>query len=158
MANRYEDCDDNLVEVFFDVVEKRFPKYANLEFSLIYDTKKRIKQGKVCLASIELPSPKLRFFTKNEEFIEGCDYIIIVDKQAWSLSNDADKSRLIAHQLCHIFIDDKGVLKLIGHDVRDFYSEIVNNEDDPDWNIKLSSLVSSVYEQEKDIKAVKKDL
>lgn len=150
--SRYEDCDDSLVEVFLDVLEERFPAYVNLKFRLIYDTKKRIKVGKICLASIELASPKIKFFTKDEKAIEGYDYVLIVDRKAWELASPADRKRLISHELRHVFIDDKGVPKIIDHDITDFYAEVKLNADDPEWGLKLVSLVGAVYEQEKEMK------
>ena len=63
--SRYLDCDDELVEVFLDTVEERFPSLVNLNFKLVFDLKKRIKQGKICLASIELASPKIKYFSKD---------------------------------------------------------------------------------------------
>lgn len=150
--SRYEDCDDSLVEVFLEVLEERFPAYVNLKFRLIYDTKKRINKGKICLASIELASPKIKFFTKDEKAIEGYDYVLIVDQKAWQYASDADKRRIISHELRHVFIDEKGTPKIIDHDINDFYSEIKLNTDDPDWGLKLCTLVSAIYEQEKDDK------
>lgn len=148
--NRYEDADDSLVEVFLNVVEERFPRLINLKFKLIYDLKKRIKQGKIVLASIELASPKLKFFSRDDLASEGYDYVIIVDKKAWELSSDKDKFRIISHELNHVFIDEKENLKIIGHEISDFYIELKRNEDDPEWGRNLTALVNAVYEQEKE--------
>ncbi len=147
--NRYEECSENLVEVFMDVVEKRFPNCQNLKFKLIFDTKKRIKAGKLTLASVELASEKIKFFSKDNVAVEGYDYILIVDRKAWELAKSADKARLISHEFKHVFIDDKGGCKIIGHEIEDFYSEIENNKDDPEWARKLATLTIDVYDQEK---------
>jgi hypothetical protein len=147
--NRYLDCDESLVEVFMDVMEKKFPGYQNLKFKLIFDTKKRVKSGKVLLASIELASEKIKFFSKDKVAVEGYDYILIVDRKAWELASPKDKPRLIAHEFKHVFIDEKGSPKLVGHEIEDFYSEIENNKDDPEWARKLATLTLDVYDQEK---------
>jgi len=151
MTTRYEECNESLVKVFLDVVEERFPIYQNLKFKLIFDLKKRIKAGKIVLASIELASPKIKFFSKDDVAVEGYDYILIVDKKAWELANEDDQKRLISHELRHVFIDDKGSPKIVGHEIEDFYAEIKLNEDDPEWGRKLTILVGSVYEQEKEM-------
>jgi hypothetical protein len=156
--SRYIDCDESLVEVFLNVVEERFPNLANLNFRLIYDTKKRISKGKVCLASIELASPKIRFFTQDDKALEGYDYIIIVDHKAWELSSAADKKRLMSHEMRHVFIDEKGTPKIVDHEISDFYMELELNADDPEWGRNLVSLVSAVYDQEKDAAKDKKQL
>lgn len=155
--SRYEDCNDELVEVFLDLLEHRFPAFANLNFKLIFDTKKRIKQGKLTLASIELASPKIKFFSKDDIAVDGYDYVLIVDRKAWDLANENDKKRIISHELRHVFINEKGVPKLVGHEIEDFYAELKLNEDDPEWARNLTRLVADIYEQEKELaKAPKK--
>ncbi len=149
--NRYEDCNDGLVEVFMDVIEKRFPSYQNLKFKIIFDTKKRVRGGKMVLASIELASEKIKFFSKDNVAVEGYDYILIVDRKVWELANAKDKGRLIAHEFKHVFIDDKGGCKIMGHEIEDFYSEIEHNKDDPEWARKLATIALDVYDQEKEI-------
>ena len=64
--SRYLEADDSLVEVFLDVVGKNFPVYQNLNFKLIYDTKKRIKSGKLVFATMELASEKIKFFFQRQ--------------------------------------------------------------------------------------------
>lgn len=155
--SRYEDCDENLVEVFLDVLEERFPNFSYLNFRLIYDTKKRVRKGNLCLASIELASPKIKFFTQDEKAIDGYDYVIIVDKKAWELASEADKKRLISHELRHVFIDEKGGLKIVDHEINDFYAEIKLNADDPEWGRNLCRLTAAIYDQEKDAAKDKKD-
>jgi len=148
---RYEDGDENLVQVFLEVMEDRFPQYQYLNFKLVYDLKKRIKSGKITLASIELASPKIKYFSQDEKAAEGYDYILFVDQKAWALANDADKKRLISHELRHVFVDEKDKPKLVGHEIEDFYQEIKLNEDDPEWGRKLVRLVTDVYDQEKEM-------
>lgn len=147
--HRYEEADDSLVEVFLEVVEKTFAKYGNLKFKLIYDLKKRISKGQLILASIELPSPKVKFFSQDEIATEGYDYIVTIDMKAWQLADPATKQRVIRHELRHVFVDEKGMPKLIGHEIEDFYSEIELNKDDPEWRRTLVTLTHDVYEQER---------
>ena len=150
--NRYEDCNESLVETFIQVMEERFPHLVNLNFKLVFDTKKRVKQGKICLASVELASPKIRYFSIDEKALEGYDYVMFVDAKAWELASDKDKKRLISHELRHVFIDEKGALKIIDHDINDFVAEVKLNEDDPEWGRNLAMLTEAVYSQEKDDK------
>lgn len=150
--NRYEEADESLVEVFLNVLEKVFPYYQNLKFKLIFDTKKRTKGGRLILASMELASEKVKFFSKDDVAVEGYDYILIADKKAWELSaNGKNRERIIRHELKHVFVDDKGKSKLVGHEIEDFYSEIEINKDDPEWAKQLATLVNDVYEQEREL-------
>jgi len=156
---RYEEADDSLVEVFLEILEERFPAYGNLKFKLIFDLKKRIKQGKIMLASIETASEKIKFFSKDAIAVDGYDYVLTVDKKAWELASDLDKKRIISHELRHVFINENGIPKVIGHEIEDFYAELKLNEDDAEWARKLSTLVVDVYEQERELaKASKKEI
>lgn len=146
---RYEEADEGLVEVFLDTLEKNFQSLQHLKFKLIFDLKKRIKNGKIVLASIEIPGPKLKYFTIDDIATDGYDFILLVDKKAWELSSEFVKPRLIRHELRHIFIDEKGQPKLVGHEIEDFYAEIELNKDDPEWRRKLATLTYDIYEQEK---------
>jgi len=149
--NRYVDCTENLVEVFLGVVEKRFPAYADLKVKLLFDTKKRIRNGTLVLASIETANDKIKFFSKDNIAVDGYDYIIIVDLKAWEIANLSDKERLISHELQHVEIDDKGTPKLGGHDIEDFYSEVEHNKDKPTWKRDLATIATALYDQEKEM-------
>ena len=153
---RYLDCDDSLVEMFLNVLEKRFPLYQNFKFKLIYDTKKRIKKGNIVLASIELANEKIKFFSIDDVALDGYDYVLTINEKAWELANEKDKNRLISHEMRHAFINEKGEPKILGHDIEDFYEEIKLNQDDPEWSRNLGMLVRDVYEQEKEDKKIKK--
>jgi len=144
---RFEECDESFVSTFLDVLENNHPRLIPLNFKLVYDLKKRIKQGRVVLASIELASAKLKFFSADDKAAEGYDYVIFVDKLAWEAASEVDRRRLLSHQLAHVFIDERGNPKLIGHDVEDFYTEMQRNADNPDWYRNLSELITSMYEQ-----------
>lgn len=154
---RYEDCNDDLVEVFLDVLEERFPAYGNLKFKIIFDLRKRISKGSIVFATVELASQKIKHFTRDNIAAEGYDYVLTVDKKAWEVSTPADRKRLISHEMRHVFIDEKGVPKLLGHEIEDFYAELKLNEDDPEWARKLSVFVHDLYEQEKELKKESKE-
>jgi len=153
--NRYIDCDETFVEMFLQVLEERFPMYGNLKFKLIFDLKKKVNKGKICLGNITLASDKIKYFTKDNVALDGYDYVIILDRKAWELASKDDKKRIISHELRHVFVDDNGKLKILPHDVSDFVAEQKLNQDAPDWGIKLSTLVNDIYEQEKEMQKVK---
>ena len=149
--SRFIDIDENVVEVFISTMEERFPSLAQLKIKLIFDTKRRIRQGEIVLASTELASEKLKFFSRDNVAIEGYDVVIIFDMKAWELSDATDRKRIMSHELRHIFIDESGKVKLLPHDVSDFRIEQKLNEEDPDWALKLSMLVNDIYEQEREM-------
>jgi hypothetical protein len=154
---RYEDANESLVEVYLKVAEESFPNTcANLNIKLMFDTKRRVSRGKLILASVEIASEKIKYFTKNEVELDGVDYILIVDKKAWELANEKDETRLVSHELRHVFVDETGKRKLLPHDIEDFAAEVKLNVDDPDWGNNLATLVTDVYEQEKELKKLDK--
>ena len=157
---RYIDCDDDLVQIFLDVVEERFPSFINLNIKLLYDTKRRISGGKIVMASICTTSAMAKFFSKDNNATEGYDFVLIVDRKAWELASPVDKKRVISHELRHVFIDEKGKAKLIGHEIEDFYAELELNQDDPEWRRNLAIQTMALYDQEKEMskKKGKKEL
>jgi len=146
---RYEEADENLTEVFLNVLEEAFPTLQFLKFKLIFDTKKRASKGKVVLASIETASPKIKFLSKDNIAIDGYDLLLIVDRKTWQVANAKDKVRLIRHELKHVMIDEKGSVTIVGHEIEDFYSEVKMNADDPEWRMRLVTYTTDLYEQEK---------
>ncbi len=155
---RFTDITENVVEVFLKILETRFPSLINLKIKLVFDTKRRVKQGEICLASTELTSDKLKYFSIDDIAIEGYDVVIIIDMKAWELANDKDRERIMSHELRHIFITEDGKLKLLPHDISDFRAEQLLNKDDPDWGLKLAILTNDVYEQEKEMAKQTKQL
>ncbi len=155
---RYQDADESLVEMFLQVAEDRFPTTcANLNIKLMFDTKKRVSRGKITLASVEIASEKIKYFTRHEVKVgNGVDYILIVDQKAWELANEADRKRLLSHELRHVFVDEKDKRKLLPHDIEDFVAEVKLNTDNPEWGSKLAQVVTDVYDQEKELKKFSK--
>lgn len=154
---RYIDCNEDLVRVFLDVVEERFPSFINLNIKLLFDTKKRVSAGKVVLGSISTTSAMTKFFSRDDNAIDGYEFVIIVDLKAWELASEEDKKRIISHELQHIFIDEKGKAKLVGHEIEDFYQELERNSDDPEWRRNLTIQLVAMYDLEKESKGKKQE-
>ena len=150
--NRYEDVPGDLEVVFKKVVKERFPGLINTNFKLLFDNKKRVQKGKITLASIELANEKIKYFSAGNDIPEGYDYIIVIDKVAWEYAHEDDRERVLSHELCHVFIDEKGKYKIVNHDIEDFLAEIKRNADKPNWGVELATLISSIYEQSEEEK------
>lgn len=148
--NRYLHSDENLETVFYATLNSEFNWLESVKFKLIFDTKKRISKGRVTLASVELANEKVKFFTTDDGVPEGYDCIVVVDSLAWQYASDVDKKRIISHELNHVVFNEKGKVKLVGHDVEDFAAELQKNVDDPNWANKLADLTLSIYDQQED--------
>jgi predicted metallopeptidase len=155
--HRYEDSDEKLVEIFLNVMEEHFPQLQYLNFKLIYDTKRRVSKGRLVLASIETASPKIKYLSKDNIALDGYDLLLIVDQKAWEVASADQRVRLIRHELRHVEIDETGGVKVVGHEIEDFYAEVKLNQDDPEWRMKLATLTRDMYEQEKLMLKEKKD-
>jgi len=148
--SRYFDATGDLHEVFNRLVNDRFFTFAGLKFKLLFDSKKRMSKGRLVLASTDLVNERLRFLTADEIAPEGYDYIITVNSLAWENADEEARERLLSHELNHVFIDEKGKLKLLGHDVEDFAAEIHRNINNPNWALNLEQLTLAIYEQNED--------
>jgi hypothetical protein len=147
--HRYEDSDENLVEVFLNVMEEHFPQLQYLNFKLIYDLKQRVSKGRVVLASIETASPKIKYLSKDKIAIDGYDLLMIVDQKAWEVASIDQRAKLVRHEMRHVEIDEKGAVKIVGHEIEDFHIEVKLNADHPEWRMQLATLTHDMYEQEK---------
>lgn len=147
--HRYEDSDDSLVEVFLNVMEEHFPQLQYLKLKLIYDLKQRISKGRLVLASIETASPKIKYLSKDNIAIDGYDLLLIADQKAWEVASIDQRVKLVRHELRHVQIDEKGGVKIVGHEIEDFHVEVKLNQDNPEWRMQLATLTHDMYEQEK---------
>ena len=147
--HRYEDSDDELTEVFLNVMEEHFPQLQYLKFKLIYDLKQRVSKGCLILASIETASPKIKYLSKDKIAIDGYDLLLIVDLKAWEVATADQRVKVIRHEMRHVQIDEKSGVKLVGHEIEDFHIEVKLNVDNPEWRMQLATLTRDMYEQEK---------
>lgn len=145
--SRYVDATEEVYNVFYDVVEESFPGYIPIMFKIVMDTKKRISKGKLVMASIELLNDKTRFLTTSDDVPEGYDFLLILDDVVWKYASDKDRRRIISHELNHVFVDEKGKYKIVGHDIEDFIEEIKKNADDPEWAKNLTLVAMAAYDQ-----------
>jgi hypothetical protein len=147
--HRYEDSDDNLTEVFLNVMEEHFPQLQFLKFKLIYDLKMRVSKGRLVLASVETASPKIKYLSKDKIAIDGYDLLMIVDQKAWEVASLDQRVKLMRHELRHVQLDETGGASLVGHEIEDFHIEVKLNQDSPEWRMALATLTHDMYEQEK---------
>lgn len=158
MGIRYEDVNENVIETFLNVAENHFQSIGQLKIKFVFDTKKRVKNGRICLGQCELASQKIKYFSADEVAVEGYDYVVTLDKKAWQIADQTTRDRLMRHELRHILIDEKGKCKIAPHDVEDFRVEMLLNKDDPDWGHNLATITEAAYDQEKEqAKQLKKE-
>jgi hypothetical protein len=146
---RFEETTSDVEEIMKERIKKYFPELISCKISTLFDKKKRLKGGNIVLASIQKPNEMLRYFTiDNAGTDEGYDYVMRIDKNAWSNIEKIDKERLIRHELRHTLVDfdSDNPYKLRDHSITDFYSEVKLNEDDARWVERVGSLTLAIYE------------
>jgi hypothetical protein len=155
MDLRFEQAPQKAIEMLASVRKDiQFNQLVNANILVVMDLKKRTSGGKLVAASLSKTNDIERFLTLNEAFTEdGYDYIMRIDKALWeSPIEDIDRIRIIRHELCHADVDAEAdkPYKIQAHEVEDFYSEILFNQDDPKWMVRLGGVLESIYSKEKE--------
>lgn len=52
--------------------------------------------------------------------VAGVDLVIWVWREVWHTFSPRQREAVVAHELCHAFVDEKGKLKLLPHDLEEF--------------------------------------
>lgn len=150
---RFEEAPTEVYEILKECKEQHFPELAGCNIKVVFDLKKRMSGGKLVLGSLQKPNELMRFFTIDESGSgEGYDYLMRIDKKAWTeIMTADDKRRLVRHELKHsdVDFDSSNPYKVRGHSIEDFYSEIPLNEDDPRWSERVAAATFSSYEIER---------
>ena len=154
MGIRYEEVTGEVNKLLGEVESKYFPELKNAKIITLFDLKKRSSGGRVVLGRIMRTNDLLRLLTKDDAIaVEGYDYIVTLDKQGWNAIAEADRVRLLRHELRHTYFDidsESNPYKLIDHSISDFYEEVELNKDDPRWRERVAAVVADIYEQEKE--------
>jgi len=147
--SRYLDADTNLRRRVSKLIKTKFPNLKGVELKVVLDKKKKKSSGKIRLAEVKLADDMIKFLTKeqSENFL-GYDYIMVIDNKLYEFMENKDLNRVIFHELCHCYVDEKGKYKVIPHDFEGFYAEIKYNDDDPEWKQRLAETLVDLYEEE----------
>jgi hypothetical protein len=150
MSSRFVEATPEAGEVLESVRETWFnPVLGNATIKILFDTKLRKHEGKIVLGRILKANDLIRRLTDNLAD-EGCDYILFLDKVAFTNIPPEDKVRLVRHELRHCKVTgtiEKPKYSVIPHDIEDFEIEIKLNEENIGWARNAAQLVSDIYEQ-----------
>lgn len=131
------------------VISEEFVSLSGSLIHVICSTKKRMKGGKLTLATIQKPSALMKYLFGDSE--GELDYIIIMDELCETLS-DRDIERILYHELMHTEIDtdSENPYKLRGHEIEGFYDEVKYNEDDLKWSERIAATFISMREKDEE--------
>lgn len=147
--SRYEQASEDSYKIMNDLIGDYFSPLAGAKIEILFDTKKRKKDGRYVLGSIQATNDLTKFLTMQDNG-DSADYIMYLDKSVWKSLEEPDKKRLIYHELCHCDVDleKSKPYKIKDHEIQGFYSELTYNEDDPKWNLRISTIAESIYDEE----------
>ena len=161
MPLRYEEVTSDVTKLLHKVLADHFSELKNAKIIALFDLKKRSSGGQVVLGHIMKTNHLIRHLTREDaSSAEGYDYIITIDKKGWEAVNEKDRVRLLRHELRHTHFDidaEENQYRLIDHTITDFYEEIELNKDDPKWRQRVATLVTDIYEQEKEAAKEKRE-
>ncbi|MBF0605966.1 MAG: putative metallopeptidase [Candidatus Magnetobacterium sp. LHC-1] len=152
--NRFEDAPSSVIALVNEVRNQYFSELINVSIRVLFDRKKRTSSGNIVLGRIQKTNDLTRHLTKEDTATaEGYDFILFLDKLAFTNIEKKDQVRLIRHQLRHIIVDPespKNPYKLVGHDVENFYAELELNKDDIRWDERVREVAMSLYDLDKE--------
>jgi hypothetical protein len=146
---RYEEADESAVLLLEEIRAEVSPWLREAHIKVLFDLRKRKKNGGLCLARITKVDDVLRFFTQRvAETLAGYDYVITLDRMAWRGMTYADRVRVIRHELRHIHFTETLDPIILPHDVNDFEVEIAANQDDPTWGKRVAAMALAAYKNQ----------
>jgi len=151
MPSRFEDVPNQHYELLNKIIDKDFPHLASTAIELIFDTKKRVSEGKIVLGRLQKSNDFTRHLSVTNTNPDGVDYFLYLDKNVFEHIDEADKIRLIRHELQHAHVDYEKTnpFGIRGHEINDFYDEIEYNKDDPRWAERLATIAESLYDPDR---------
>jgi Putative phage metallopeptidase len=153
---RYADATEAEYAVLTEVRNTWFTDFSDIRFRILFDLKKKISGKKFVLARVYKTNDLIKHLTLSEQEAEGTDLIIFLDKVCWDAIPQSDHIRIMRHELRHV-IRDVDKIFLVGHDIEDFVSEVLLNQDDVGWRQRVANLTATIYQQrEEEEKEAKK--
>lgn len=150
MASRFKKAPDWVAQMVADVRKEHFEDaLMGAEILVVWDTKKRLSQGRYVFGRMKLAADMERFLSESNILPDGYHYLMSLDMEIFTRIEEADRVRLIRHELRHCEKDpenDSKPWKIRPHDIEDFRVEMDLNEDDPDWTLRLAEVAGAIYE------------
>lgn len=148
MSSRYSFAPPSVKDLLDQVCQEHFPGLARARFLVLFDEKKRMRLGAYVLAQVRRAQEVVRLVYEQAEG-EDCDYVLSLDKEVWLRIEQADRVRILRHELRHCWEDIEAEdlpWKLVGHEIEDFHAEVALNADDPLWVRRLATVADSIYQ------------
>lgn len=151
MERRYEGASDNIIKMVNEIREDDFKSLESANIRIVIDNKKMKSKGGIVLGRMKKANAVEKFLSEDIDGIP-VDFVMFLDGMAVKYIDDIDLKRLISHELqhCDYNPEKNDPFSVRKHEVEDFYDEIEKNRDDPRWAERVSVIVESGYEKEKE--------
>jgi hypothetical protein len=155
---KFTDADQATIDLF-EKVRNGFSDVADAKFKLVFRDKRKGNDEHIVFAQICKSSDLVKHITMDipEYSDEGLHYTIIIDKNIWDVLEEADRFRILRHELnhCRVIFRESGEVEygLRDHEVQTFYSDIEiegKQGGDPRWIERLSTVAVALYDEMKE--------
>jgi superfamily I DNA/RNA helicase len=152
MSTRFEDVPSQYYTMMQDIIGKSFTHLSNAVIEMVFDTKKRTAGGRYVLGRLQKSNDFTRHLSAKNDIPEGVDYFLHLDKATFEAVNDADKIRIIRHELQHaeVSYDKTNPYGIRDHEINDFYDELEYNKDDTRWLERVSVIADALYSRDEE--------
>ena len=147
MPSRFEDVTDTHYKMMQEIIGKSFPHLNSAVIELVFDTKKRMTGGKYTIGKLQKSNDFTRHLSSSNSAPEGVDYFLYLDKLIFENIDEADKTRIIRHELQHAEVDYEKTnpYGIRDHEITDFYEEVEFNKEDPRWVERVATVADALY-------------
>ena len=148
--SRFIEATSEPFDIINELISTEFPYLSGAKFEVVFDTKKRKSGDRLVFGRVQSTNDLTKYLSADKNNPDGADYIMYLDATLWENMEDADKKRLVYHELCHcnVDLDKKNPYKIKDHEIQMFESEIDYNADDPKWTMRLGTMLEALYEDE----------
>lgn len=129
------------------VIDKWHPDLRAIRIEYLFRDKAAKRKGRTVGGTAELVKGKHALLATDgaTDSDDLAFFLVVIASDVWTHMTDAQKEALVDHELQHFVVDrnedDEVVLKLRGHDVEAFFSEIPRHGL---WKTDLEMFVSSM--------------
>ena len=105
---RFENVPESVINLATTLQEKHFVELIDVKIKYLFDTKRNVSGGKICLGRCRKTDDFIKYFSTGEtNDDEGYQYVITLDKVAHDNIGDDDRARLLRHELRHASISER---------------------------------------------------
>ena len=145
-SSRFDHAPEDVVRFVEQVRAEKFDEHLRPGTILVlFDEKRRKHDGRIVFGRVQKTNDLTALLTANDDFPDGADFILYLDKAVWMRLDDLDRARIVRHELRHCAYSETDRPITLPHEIEDFYAEVSLNSDDPEWKRRLADVAAEAY-------------